>query len=557
VPANYIADRRSLMKVATYVRSILTGGTETVTKNICSLTSEINRVAGLSLLSEAEERKKTLSASLTHLNTTKQRLQQVKKDAGLGGLMAPVQTWNKSRDVRQAEANHTEVIQKFESPEECQRRTARISQHNQYVVTERERLAGLKKDLETQKTTSAVLAAFQKDAAEAIAAAHSDGWIAPTFSEGFRAMAHHLESGRIAEATKFLPLLEFQRQPSSQQYDNWLKESSSIFEQAYQGYTGFAASGAYAETTTRSMALAEPALRPKPLELLKRQLHPADQWQMLAAILTDPRSLKTDVLWAIYWSMFQSSQWIARALAEADAREDVFTGKVIAQIDRWISDWGAKRIQQFGYPIARSYIGTFDIAGTTEETRLGADLGMIVDINIGGLVCRKVALFQAKKVTNGLAEIGSTSSQLPLLSARPRTGFYLFYHQANHPLRSPAPTVCSANTLAQCISAAGRHIDAEYLPINVRTLGWDWANFLTFGLCNAEAELGESFSSADEAMAILGNGDARHLPKHLFVVAITDEPRVIELRAEIREHYVESVKLRENKHTNERGLSLS
>jgi len=193
-------------------------------------------------------------------------------------------------------------------------------------------------------------------------------------------------------------------------------------------------------------------------------------------------------------------------------------------------------------------MGTFEIAGSREETRLGADIGIVVDIDIGGLVCRKVALFQAKKVMNGLADIGSTSAQLAKLSARPQTAFYLFYHQATHPLRSPAPTVCSAAALAECVTNGGRGLDAGYLPVNVRALGWDWTSFLSFGLCNADTDLGESFSNAEEAVALLGEGDPRHLPKYLYVIAIADEPRVMELRAKIQEHYLESLTMEKTRH---------
>lgn len=551
--ANPIADRRSLVKVATHVDSMLTGTINRFAERIRTLSNEITQIEDLSLMSEQQERNNALSATHAHLVTKKQHLQQVKKDASLGWLTAPIQIFNKSKDLRQAEADHAEATQKFESPDEYQERTARINRHNRFVVTERDRLVGLKKELKMLSTASVVLADFQKDAADAIVAAQENGWVASAFSGNFLAMAQHLEASKITEATESLLKLKFQRMPSTQTYEKWSKEAASILDQTYKGYAGFAASCAYSEITTGSIALAKPVLHAKSRAALNNHSHPADQWQFLAATLTNPRSLKTDVLWTIYWSMFQTSQWVARNLDEADAHEDVFTGKVIAQMDRWLSNWGSKHVQQFGYPVERSYIGTFDIAGKPEETRLGADLGMIFDIDIGGLVCRKVALFQAKKVTDGLVNIGSTSSQLSLLSARPRTGFYLFYHQSSHPLHPPAPTVCSAKQIAQCVADEGHDIDAEYLPINVRALGWDWANFLTFGICNAETEFGESFVSVDDAISILGNGDARHLPKHLFVVAITDETRVLELREKIREQYHESVKLMEKEKKTEKS----
>lgn len=51
---------------------------------------------------------------------------------------------------------------------------------------------------------------------------------------------------------------------------------------------------------------------------------------------------------------------------------------------------------------------------------------MIVDLQLGEPVCRKVALFQAKKVRFGIAAIGSKSGQLAALAASTAIGFYLF-----------------------------------------------------------------------------------------------------------------------------------
>jgi hypothetical protein len=395
------------------------------------------------------------------LDATEQLL-QLRKDAGWRSLLA-LQTWRTYKDVRRAKAEHAREMEKFESPEERAKRTSRIDDHNDYVDGQCKRLPKLKQDLGESERESTALTNLRLRVPDAIAAARADGWIAPNFPEKFQAMAQHLEAGKLAEATGCLSELEFQCTPSTQTYESWCQEATQILEKAYADYSGFAAAGAYTEIARRSIDLALPTLRADSDSYgrLTNATHTADQWQMLADILTDPRSLKTDVLWAVYWSMFQYSQSLANALAQADVIEDVFTGKVTAELDRWLSDWGTRRIEPFGYPAARSYMGTFEIAGTREETRLGADIGMVVDIDIGGLVCRKVALFQAKKVVNGRANIGSKrkSSQLPKLSARPQTGFYLFYHHADHPVRSPAPTVCLAAELAECVTNGGCGLD--------------------------------------------------------------------------------------------------
>ena len=131
--------------------------------------------------------------------------------------------------------------------------------------------------------------------------------------------------------------------------------------------------------------------------------------------------------------------------------------------------------------------------------------------------------------------------------ARPQIGFYLFYHQSQYPLRSPAPTICSAQALADSVIDAGKQLDASYLPMNVRSLGWDWASFVSFGLCEPASSLGASFDTIDDALATLGEGNQGHLPKYLYVISIADEPRVLELRQKVHEHYVDRIDRRKER----------
>ncbi len=120
---------------------------------------------------------------------------------------------------------------------------------------------------------------------------------------------------------------------------------------------------------------------------------------------------------------------------------------------------------------------------------------------------------------------------------------------------APAPSVCTAHELAEEVTQLGKDIDATYLRMNVRSMGWDWASFISFGLCNPNSHIGQSFDTVEEAFTALGNGDARHLPKYLHVIAITDEPRVKELRTKLHEHYIESAKAMAHAKEKERHLS--
>lgn len=514
---------------------------------------KIRRIEDLVPMSEEKERQKYLAICHANLVAMTHQLQRTRRDAGFGGLGSPIQTLKGWRDVRRAQMELTQAEQAFEAPETGAERTTLINTHNQYVAAERGHLSELRQELKSHVATHSAVSRFHQNAAEAVSAAIGNGWLAPDFPDRFRAMAIQVETENITGATPHLSALVFQRQPPTATYDQWQKEANGIRDEAYQKYTGIAASGAYPEVIARSIELARDALRETPARTLASYAHATDQWQVLSALLADPRHFRTDALWAVYWSMLQCEQWVTNTFSEADAHEDVLSGKLTAQIDRWLSDWAGSRVRQFGYPEIQSYMGTLEIASTGEETRLGADIGLIVDLDIGGLVCRKVALFQAKKTKQGRANIGSDSGQLPKLAALPRMGFYLFYHQSQYPLRSPAPTICSAHTLADLVTKDNKSPGAGFLPVNVRTLGWDWASFVSFGMCQPASELGESFVTVDDALKILGGGDPRHLPKYLHVIAITDEPRVLALREKIHEHYIDSVKVMEKHHDRSRN----
>jgi hypothetical protein len=182
-------------------------------------------------------------------------------------------------------------------------------------------------------------------------------------------------------------------------------------------------------------------------------------------------------------------------------------------------------------------MGTLEIASTSEETCLGADIGLIIELNIGDLVCRKVALFQAKKSKHGVADLGSNTGQLRKLAAQTQMGFYLFYHQLLDPLRPPAPTVASARALEERAIELGKSRDATSLSLNVRKMGWDWASFVSFGLCQPNSPWGEPFNTAADALDKLGGGNPGNLPKYLHLIAIADEDHVSALSEQIRQHY--------------------
>lgn len=525
--------------LANNLDALLTAKTEHLTARIRELESEIKRINSLKLMSHDEERTRTLDGSLKAVNKAERLLTEARKEGSFFGLMTPLKTIRCWVDLNRVRTAYTTAESNFDAIDTKAERSTRIAHHNQQVNSERRRLAILDQQRISFKDKLSTIDQLHTQASDAIRAAHASGWMAADFPQKFRRLVELVENDDIDNATSCLATLVFQRRPTDALYEQWCREARGVRDKAYQQYAGVAASGAYTEITEHSIELATPSLQGHVATTLEKYGHPADKWQALSSFLTDPRKFRTDALWAIYWAMHQCGQWVANATSESDTHEDILTGKVMAQIDRWLAGWAAERIKQFGYPETSSYFGTLEIASTREETRLGADIGLIVDLHIGDLACQKIALFQAKKAKRGYANIGSNSGQLSKLVQRPKAGFYLFYHDSTYPVMAPAPSVCAAHELAEEINRLGKDVNEKNLHMNVRAMGWDWASFISFGLSDPSSRIGESFSTIDEALTALGGGDTHHLPKYLHIIAIANEPRVMELRMKVHEFYRE------------------
>jgi hypothetical protein len=551
--AKHEIDRLPLPELAVRMLSTVDSLITVVTEEIKVLRDDIYYISRLEVKSEAEEREKALTSPTSAHQTAKTQLDEIRRKGGLSGIGSPVQTYRGIRTVRAAHAELVKAEDVFDAPAATKKRAADLQVHNDYVIHEQARLATLQGELSDRTTAKIMAIEFRTAVADAVATAKSKGWMARDFPVGFRKIAHNVSTRDFVQASKLLSTLVFQRLPSTATYEQWKIEANDIRTAAYREHAGVAASGSYAEISLHSVDLAKKSLCSGAKQTLSSFSHPAEQWQALSALLVNPRNLKTDALWAVYWAMLQCGQWMANAVYEADAHEDIFNGKLSAQIDRWLTDWAAQRVPEFGYPQAMSYMGTLDIASTTEETRLGADIGVIIELNIGELVCRKVALFQAKKAKKGSADVGSDTAQLRKLAADPKLGFYLFYHQLPDPLFPPAPSVACAYELADMVVQSGRSLDASSLTLKVNAVGWDWGNFISFGLCEPTSPYGSTFTTASEALDLLGSGDQGHLPRYLHVIAITDASRVRELRAELRKHYHERINTKSKDHQNKRS----
>jgi hypothetical protein len=528
----------TLHKAAEEIVALLAVATERCLDSASMLSSEIDSIQRMTPLSESVERDMALEETMRVLHDAEQAFNEFKTAAGWALWHDPVRRWKLWQSQRDARSEHERAEAIFQSEQERRTRTERIEAHNLEMQRQVNRLPSLRASLEAACAMKQALGELRKRSEQAIKAARGDGWLAPSFGKTFHLMTQAIRTLDIQLASQYLEQLLFQCQPSQQAYDAMTRDSASDVADAYATYSGYAAAGAYENIAHRSIALARPALKVQAQKELDRLSYPADQWQLLAHLLADPRKYTTDAMWAVYWTMFRCSQALSSSLASADAHEDFFTGELSGHLKSEVARFTADRLSRFGYPKQPCYLGLLQSASMREEGRLGADIGVIVDIDIGNLTCRKVALLQAKKAVDGFAEIGSSGRQLAKLSANPNMGFYMFYHQANAPVRSPGPTVCSAQEIAKWAVASGNSVDAEHLRVNLRERGWDWANFMSFGLCRADSHVGAPFQTASDALEVLSGGDSGRLPRFLHVMAIADEPRVRSLEAAIKGHYL-------------------
>lgn len=534
---NHLSDRHALAATSRTLASFLSRTLDTLDQHIRAKEQEILRIKGLALRSEEQEHEAALSPIRTQAEARRKRFLQVRQKSRLGWLLSPVKTFRAWHDWRHTRNQYAQAERHFDEPDIKARRTRDIAVHNCDVEKERSKQPALKRALASYQARHTAFTKFKKAAAAPMDAACGEGWLAADFAKNFERIAALVQTDRVSEATKLLKTLVFQNCPSETVYAHWQKEAQDIRDKAYCDHTGIPTTGAFTEIARASAHLAAANMLEEPARKLALRPHPADQWLLLSLLATSPQHFTIDVLWTIYWSMFRCAQQMANYLSGPKTHEDLLNGRFSANLEAELSGWAAERIPKFGYPKSSSYLGTLQLASTTEEARLGADLGVIISLNVGGLRCRKAVLLQAKRAKHGIANVGSNKGQLTKLSSLPKAGYYLFYHESPSTHAPPVPTVSSADALQQCLLDEQKDPGSRHLPLDVRTTGWDWASFVSFGLCNPSSDLGEPFDTIEDAFHILGSGSTGHLPQHLFLVAIEDEPYVLELRKRLREHY--------------------
>lgn len=531
-----IPDRKALAATSRQLEDFLTGEIESFSRQIEATSQQIQRIHGLKTRDAKEERKDALAEATRQVAAAEQHLHSLTQASQLWGVLKPIKTSKAMYRMKQARAQLEKDTARYDAPAQKKRRADEIAKDNQAVSEQRATLPTLEAKMQADLGQRNDLLLFQKMAAASMQAACGSGWLAPGFVEVFGQMDVLVRQGELMSAQQCLPQLAFQNHPSDEAYDRWQAEARKIRDNAYRSGIGTPVTPGFEKIPGASAALAATCMQQQPADELLANPHPVDQWQSLSLLATHPNNFKIDVQWAVYWAMFQCAQQMAETMDQAEVMEDPLNGRFSTYVEQFLSGWAGQKIPEFGYPSSTAYLGTLQLAGTEEESRLGADLGIIISLNIGGLQCQKAVLLQAKRAMQGKANLGSEKEQLPKLSRRPRAGYYLFYHDSPANLHPPVPTVSSAEVLRDHVLTKDRDPAAKSLTQDVRGFGWDWASFVGFGLCNPASSIGESFGTFDDALNILGEGDPGNLPKRVFLIAIHNDAHVRELKMKLRDH---------------------
>lgn len=499
----------------------------------------IQQIDALTRLDAATEKSKALEPTQDALQEHQLIVDKLGKEYyGFGWIFNRKNTKEAQALRDAASGRHKQAIDNWEAPAAKAQLGQDIAQHNQSVSAQQRTKPGLEQSLADSTQLLKALKAFKLASAQALAAASGKAWLADTFTATLVKMDDLVRQDQVSGATDLLKTLVYQKQPTDAEYATLKLEADGIRDEAYRDHCGVPVTGGFDQIVRASAKLAAANMVPLQGSQLLSYADPAYQWQSLTQTLTSPLSLSVDVLWVIYWAMLQCEDQMAKFLSDTVAKEDPLNGMFSAYVDSWLSRWARPQIPKFGYPGSQSYLGTFHLAGTPEETRVAADIGLIISLNVGGLVCRKAVLLQAKRAKDWVADVGSKKGQLGTLSSQLLTGFYLFYHESpGFKLAPPVPTVSSASALQGLLLAANRGTTGPKILLDVSKSGWDWASFVTFGLCDPTSGLGQSFDTIDHAFKILGNNQTGDLPQHLFLLAIEDDDYVRDLKLQVRTRY--------------------
>jgi len=357
-------------------------------------------------------------------------------------------------------------------------------------------------------------------------------WVHPNATQALR----HIRPNDRAPSPSALKALEDVVCQKATNYTALLGFGEEHYDRALDDYAGARATGGYPSITRPSLDLAVPHLTRFP----KGQRPRAERWQLYQYWCTDPNRLKNPFEWLPYWAGHMANQEFVRS--PMPAHEDLLTGRFLELLQQGVTAVFGSEQKHFGLPPSEVHLGTLQLASLSAEQAIGADLGIIVDIDIGPYQVRKMALLQIKRVRGMTVDVGSSSQQLTNLCAVSGLGYYVFLHEASMDIAEtflmpqPSVSVASASAIATALGIGERTTDQDYLPISIYNQSTiDWPTFFAFGLCNETSGVGHGFTNVDVMLDLVTVDGSQILPRYLMVVSVGgDGPRMLtKLRAQM------------------------
>jgi hypothetical protein len=520
------------------VESTLKNATEEVALAVQQAQEKRDRLPRLQPTTEAIELSNYLRTATQAMQRAEQHLLAIKAESRWGKLIAKFQAEKAIFAAAQVLAEQQGIAA---SASETALRARQVALHNDHVADvarQRQRLGQTIEEgirwLTSSRNQQAQLVLLKETLTR-------HGWVSANTAAILEQMHHQLLQRDVLGAFEAGKKLIFQVMPAPQTLAEWAGETQRFLKQARsEGAVGFTALASFGAIVGDATSLVLAGCTSPVRQAVLQDQEPVDRWYHLADQLTRPEQVVHWLQWAVYWACFQTAQRFAKDMSLAEAHEEHSTGAFLHSFRTEVGQWAGRKVDAMGFPQVTSFMGTLALGGTAVEARLGADFGIIVEINVGGLVVRKVALVQGKVSKNGIADIGSPASgplkltQLQKLND-PQRDFYVFYHRGLRQASVPWPTLNRVSTLV----SPATDLKAGSIKVPTRERGWDWPAFIAFGLCSDTSGVGRQLKDDEDALDVLSGGHRQLLPSRLIVVAAGGGDYSLDLQQRVRQHYAD------------------
>ncbi|MBN6150160.1 hypothetical protein JR065_07390 [Xanthomonas sp. AmX2] len=437
--------------------------------------------------------------------------------------------WGAKRRVSEATRNLAAATQQQQAPDQVLRREAesrrRADQHAAHEAC-KESLQSARNLLALHRQADADLELKFAPLGDAI---NRGGWLAKDAASLLAVAAVDAKNCRWNDVAETMAKVSFQALPSRARLQEWETECNAFFKLINVKSYGFNAVARYPGLVGPSLNLARSRCRAQAwISAMEGRQSPADQWHALPGCVAPTTALVEPVQWVLYWAFLEECQLFAERQHQAKAHEDYLSGVLFGGLDRKLSGKAKSQLLELGYPRARVNLGIVQLAGLKPEATTGADVGLVVRLNVGDLHVHKVALLQAKVSEGGRANIGSRltgpnkRTQLQKLNEAERD-FFLFYHAGNGTTPTPLPTVTSVQHFVNAGQLSGTAMKDPTIRVATQDEGWEFACFVAFGLCTPANGIGKEVPVGGAPLDVLTVGGATSLPDYMIVVSLGDD----------------------------------